>query len=87
MRHTLPEPEPAPTSIDFEFEIPVYPLGMKDSILGRQIFRELGELIPQNFEEQDLKPIIKFYWQKKDEKRPAAYFDFTNLEHIYELFG
>lgn len=86
-RHTLPEPEPAPTSIDFEFEIPVYPLGMKDSILGRQIFQELGELIPQNFEERDLKPIIRFYWQKKNEKRPAAYFDFTDLEHIYELFG
>lgn len=87
MRHTPPEPEAAPTSIDFEFEIPVYPLGMGGTILGKQIFQGLDQLVPANFEEKDLKPIIEFYWQKQNEKRPAAYFDFTDLEHVYEFFA
>ena len=87
MRHSPPEPETAPTSVDFEFEIPVYPLGMGGSILGKQIFQGLDQLVPGNFEEEDLKPIIEFYWRKQDEKRPAAYFDFTDLEHVYEFFA
>lgn len=87
MRHTPPEPESAPTSVDFEFEIPVYPLGMGGSILGKQIFQGLDQLVPGNFGEEDLKPIIEFYWRKQDEKRPAAYFDFTDLEHVYEFFA
>jgi hypothetical protein len=43
--------------------------------------------VPANFGEEDLKPIIEFYWQKQDEKRPTAYFDFTDLEHVYEFFA
>lgn len=87
MRHSPPEPETAPISVDFEFEIPVYPLGMGGSILGKQIFQGLDQLVPANFGEEDLKPIIEFYWQKQNEKRPAAYFDFTDLEHVYEFFA
>lgn len=31
--------------------------------------------------------LLHFYWQKKSESRPELFFDFGELEHVYELFG
>ena len=31
--------------------------------------------------------MLHFYWQKKSESRPELFFDFEELEHVYELFG
>lgn len=87
MRHTLPEPEAPPEPLEFEFDVPVYPLGLGGTILGQQIFQDAASLVPENFEEKQLKQILSFYWQKKDEVRPATFFDFESLEHLYELFG
>lgn len=81
------EPEIDPVDPDFDAEIPVYPLGLLNGPVGSLIFRKEEELNPTTFNEQNLKEISKFYWDKKSESRPVTFFDFTNLEHIYELFG
>ena len=81
------EPEIDPIDPDFDAEIPVYPLGLLNGPVGSLIFRKEEELNPSTFNEQNLKEISKFYWDKKSESRPVTFFDFTNLEHIYELFG
>ena len=81
------EPEIEPIDPDFDAEIPVYPLGLLNGPVGSLIFRKEEELNPSTFNEQNLKEIFKFYWNKKSESRPMIFFDFTNLEHIYELFG
>lgn len=81
------EPEIDPIDPDFDAEIPVYPLGLLNGPVGSLIFRKEEELNPSTFNEQNLKEISKFYWNKKSESRPVTFFDFTNLEHIYELFG
>ena len=81
------EPEIDPIDPDFDAEIPVYPLGLLNGPVGSLIFRREEELNPTTFNEQNLKEISRFYWNKKSESRPVTFFDFTNLEHIYELFG
>jgi glutaredoxin len=30
---------------------------------------------------------INDYWNKKEQSRPQLFFDFGELEHVYELFG
>ena len=87
LRHTPPEPDLDPVNPDFDAEIPVYPLGLSYGPIGALLFKTEETLNPSTYSEQDLEKTLKFYWDKKSESRPAIYFDFTNLEHIYELFG
>ena len=87
VRHTPPEPEIEPVDPDFEAEIPVFPLGLSTGPIGGLVFREEENLNPSAYTENDLAKILKFYWDKKASARPAIFFDFTSLEHIYELFG
>ena len=87
VRHTPPEPEIDPIDPDFDAEIPVFPLGLSAGPIGGLVFREEENLNPSTYTEEDLAKVIKFYWDKKSSARPAIYFDFTDLEHIYELFG
>ena len=87
LRHTPPEPDLDPVNPDFDAEIPVYPLGLSYGPIGALLFKTEENLNPSTYSEQDLEKTLKFYWDKKSESRPAIYFDFTNLEHIYELFG
>lgn len=68
----------------FNFEI--FPFGEQQDLL----FKDFGELLPQNFSEEELKTISSYYWKKKeDEKRiqreSTFYFDFRNLEMVYQL--
>jgi len=68
----------------FNFEI--FPFGEQQDLL----FRDFGELLPQNFSEEELKTISSYYWKKKeDEKRirreSTFYFDFRELEMVYQL--
>ena len=86
MRKTPPEPELDPIDPDFDAEIPVFPLGLLAGPVGALLFKKENELNPSTYNEQDLKKITKFYWAKKEESRSALFFDFTNLEHVYELF-
>lgn len=70
----------------FEFDAPVYPLGLFDEqSVQRLIFRPFDELYPDNYTEDDLKKISKLYWEKQ-KNRPTIYFDFTEMEHVYQLF-
>ena len=87
VRHTPPEPEIEPVDPDFDAEIPVYPLGLAAGPIGGLVFKEEENLNPSTYSESELAKVLRFYWDKKSESRPAVFFDFTELEHIYELFG
>ena len=87
VRHTPIEPEIDPTDPDFDAEIPVFPLGLKAGPIGALLFREEENLNPSTYSEQDLQKVLHFYWDKKSESRPIIFFDFTELEHVYELFS
>lgn len=78
---TLKEPP------DFDIDIPVFPLGVQEKL----IFRDFGELLPEIFSEEELQKISKLYWEKKEEEKRIQrqtifYFDFRNLEMVYQLF-
>ena len=87
VRHTPNEPEIDPLDPDFDAEIPVFPLGLKAGPVGALLFKTERDLNPSTYNESDLQKVLQFYWSKKSESRPAIFFDFENLEHIYELFG
>ena len=87
VRHTPPEPEIEPVDPDFDAEIPVYPLGLAAGPIGGLVFREEENLNPSTYTDNDLSKVLKFYWDKKSESRPTIFFDFTELEHVYELFN
>ena len=87
VRHTPPEPELDPINPDFDAEIPVYPLGLSYGPIGALLFKKEFELNPSTYNDNDLRTISNFYWSKKTETRPKVFFDFTELEHVYELFG
>lgn len=70
----------------FEANVAVFPLGLEEDFL----FKDFGELIPQNFGEEELWKISKFYWKKKEEEKRIQreaifYFDFRDLEMVYQL--
>ena len=82
-RHTLPTITLL-DSIEFGEDIQILPLGANNNkILSKLIFRE--EIIPSEYDEKDLKLISNFLWEEKEEK--DFYFDFENLEHVYNLFN
>lgn len=81
------EPETEPINPDFDVEIPIYPLGLLKGPIGKLLFKDENSLNPATYSETDLNLISKYYWDKKAESRPAIFFDFTNQEHVYELFG
>ena len=87
MRHTPPEPEIEPTNLDLGAEIPVFPLGLVGEPLSQLIFKESDKLNPFSYAPEEISKLIYYYWDKKSQSRPALFFDFTELEHIYELFG
>lgn len=87
VRHTPVEPEIDPIDPDFDAEIPVFPLGLKDGPVGALLFKTEQDLNPSTYNDSDLRKVLQFYWSKKSESRPAIFFDFRNLEHIYELFS
>ena len=87
MRHTPVEPEIDSVDPDFDTEIPVFPLGLKAGPVGALLFKTERDLNPSTYSDSDLRKVLQFYWSKKSESRPAIFFDFGNLEHIYELFG
>lgn len=86
-RHTPPEPELEIVNPDFDAEIPVFPLGLRAGPIGALLFKEEQDLNPKTYNESDLRRISTFYWDKTSSARPVIYFDFANLEHVYELFG
>lgn len=87
LRHTPPEPEGEPINLDFDAEIPVYPLGLINGPVGALLFKSEDLLNPDSYSNSDLRKISEFYWSKQSNARPSFFFDFCDLEHIYEFFG
>ena len=87
MRHTPPEPDLDPTSLDFDAEIPVFPLGLVGAPFSELVFKQADDLNPTTYTEKELDVLTRHYWNKKEQSRPQLYFDFGELEHVYELFG
>lgn len=85
LRHTPPEPDLEPSSLDFGAEVPVFPLGLVGEPFSDLAFRPIGQMYPKNFREEDIETLVKFYWQKRDCAKPQLYFDFVELEHVYQL--
>ena len=82
----MPEPEIEPTTLDFDAEIPVYPMGLTGSVIGDIVFKEAENLHPEAYTDEEIEKVVNYYWQKKEENRPQLFFDFCELEHVYELF-
>ena len=87
MRHTPPEPDLDPVNLDFEAEIPVFPLGLVGTPFSDLVFKTETELNPYTYTEDEIDTLIRHYWSKKQQSRPQLFFDFGELEHVYELFG
>ena len=80
-------PSPSKEPPNFDVDIPVFPLGVQEEL----IFRDFEELLPEAFSEKELQKISKLYWDKKEEeirtkRQSIFYFDFRNLEMVYQLF-
>ena len=72
---------------DFDIDVPVLPLGVQEEL----VFKDFEELLPENFSEEELQIVSKLYWEKKEEeirvqRQSNFYFDFRNLEMVYQLF-
>ena len=87
MRHTPPEPDLDPVHLDFDAEIPVFPLGLVGAPFSELVFKSDDKLNPHTYTEKELDTLTHHYWNKKSQSRPQLYFDFGELEHVYELFG
>lgn len=68
----------------FETDIPVFPLGTKTpGFISEKLFQPLSTLIPSNFSEEELKEVSKFLWKHKEQVKRNTFFDFCELEHLY----
>ena len=86
LRHSYIEPDFYGGDAEIESEIPVYPLGVKNGVLGALAFKDKLELYPKTYTAAEQEKLVKFLWQKREDERPPLYFDFEELEHVYELF-
>ena len=67
----------------FDVDIPVFPLGIKiPGHISEKLFQPLNQVIPQNFSEKELEQISHLIWSHR-ERPKDRYFDFFELEHIY----
>ena len=87
LRHTPPEPDLDPVHLDFDAEIPVYPIGLVGTPFSNLVFKPAADLNPFTYTEKELDTLIHLYWDKTSSPRPVLFFDFGELEHVYELFG
>jgi len=70
--------------IPFEDTVPVLPLGLfNDTPMAQRIFSKVTN---DSFNEDSVKQISSFYYEQKSHTGAATLLDFTNLEHIYNLF-
>lgn len=86
-RDTIRPIEPPPSFLTFDSDATVLPLGLySDQEVASKIFFSEENLIPSSFSESDLKKISKFYWDKQKEQKTPFFFDFREVEHVYNLF-
>lgn len=75
---------------DFEpvldVDIPVFPLGVKTpGFVSEKLFKPLTEVTPKNFSEKELEQLSRLIWSHR-ERPKSNYFDFFEVEHIYNAF-
>ena len=87
LRHTPPEPDLDPVNLDFDAEVPIFPLGVVGAPFSELVFKQADSLNPTTYTKKELEVLTKHYWDKKEQSRPQLYFDFGELEHVYELFN
>ena len=67
----------------FDADILVFPLGTKTpGFISEKLFQPLNQVVPQNFSEKELEQISHLIWSHR-ERPKDRYFDFFELEHIY----
>lgn len=87
IRNTIPIPQEEPLPLSFESDIEIFPLGLlTNQEISSLIFKPKSQLIPENFSEQDLQKISKFYWLKKEFSKEKTKIDFREIEHVYNIF-
>ena len=81
-----PIPQPNPS---FDAEILIYPLGLiAQTKLSSLIFKDFTKIPRNNLSEEQLKLISDLYWEKqKGPKKERQFFDFSDPEHLYQLFS
>lgn len=82
-----PPPPQEPSSIIFEEDIQIFPLGLfHNTPIYNKIFSQ--NISPFEFSELELKEVSNLFWEQKKifNSSPKFYFDFRELEHIYNLF-
>lgn len=80
----------APVEADWDVGIEVLPLGIFGKhMAARLIYRDFDDLIPANFNEEQLRSVYDVYWKKMAYKpnEHDQYFDFRELEHVYNIFA
>ena len=76
---------PGETRIGMEIE--VLPLGLWDTKgVAKMVFAPTANLVPKAYDEADLRKISDLIWAKQDAHRAKRYFDFRELEHVYNFF-
>lgn len=72
--------------VEFGDEIPVLPLSIKtNAALHKKLFNENRFPEPDDFNEKELEEVSKLLWNPPHSTQDA--FDFTNKEHLYELYS
>ena len=87
MRQTIRPIEPPPGPIVFESDVDVFPIGLfYNKPLQEKLFPKDRFPLPEDFSESELQEISTLYWGKKDQEKTSLFFDFTDIEHVYNLF-
>ena len=90
-RKTFPSVELEQGDFYFGVDLPVLPLGLyNQQPAAKLIFKRNPS--PTFYSEKELETISSFYWKKNNEekellKHQKDFFDFRELEHVYELLG
>ena len=67
----------------FDTDIPIFPLGTKTpGFISEKLFQPLDQVVPKNFSEKELEQVSRLIWNHR-ERPKDGYFDFFELEHIY----
>lgn len=74
------------TPAAFDADINVLPLGLYNDRTSQIVFKEVNELNPSTYTEEELKVVSRYLWNHKNQAPTKLSFDFRELEHVYQLF-
>ena len=88
-RHTFPVYQKPVLEAKLGIEIPVLPAGLFTENT-KEIFQPFSVLMEKGgtaaFSVETLSKISKVFWEVQDKKNKEGFFDFSNSNHLYELF-